>query len=95
MLLCLTGSPARYAEEFRIGLRDFNYSFTDPKAYKGPVVRGWEPDKSRDVRRYIRPNEDTVLSGQCDITWLLTSYSGKSLAMYAINSIYVPILVSF
>ena len=38
------------------------YHFTNPANYRGTIIRGWPPLKSRDVSRYVRPNENTVLS---------------------------------
>ena len=37
-----------------------------PSSYPedSPLVPGWEPWVDRDVARYIRPGEDTVLSGE-------------------------------
>lgn len=44
-----------------------NISHSDPKTYSGPVVEGWEPLKSRDMRLYVKPEESTVLMdpGDC------------------------------
>jgi len=36
-------------------------SHGDPASYKGPIVEGWGPQVSRDVRLYVRPEEDTNL----------------------------------
>ena len=45
---------------------EYNYTFTDPSAYVGPVLRGWTPEKSRDTNVYIRPNENTILTGESE-----------------------------
>lgn len=45
-----------------MNLKPFDYSFSDPNTYKGPIVEGWPPRKSRDVWKYIRPNENTLLT---------------------------------
>ena len=42
----------------------YTYSFSDPDSYRGPIVNGWPPERSRDVKKYIRPNENTVVSGK-------------------------------
>ena len=43
--------------------KNISYFFTDPEEYKGPVVAGWPPSKSRNMSLYIRENENTLLSG--------------------------------
>ena len=51
-----------FAEEYRLNLKPFSYSHSDPKTYKGPIVKGWPPSKSRDMKAYIAPDKDTVLT---------------------------------
>jgi hypothetical protein len=36
-------------------------TFSDPGLYIGPIVEGWGPNVSRDVKLVVRPTENTVL----------------------------------
>ena len=44
--------------------KDAGYKFTEAASYKGPVVPGWPPGRDRDVAKYIRPEENTVITGE-------------------------------
>lgn len=55
--------PFKFADEYENGEIPFNYSFSNPKSYFGPVVKGWPPSRSRDANIYIRPYENTILTG--------------------------------
>ncbi len=46
-----------------------------PSSYPedSPLVPGWEPWVDRDVARYIRPGEDTVLSGEYGRVYIMYS----------------------
>ena len=41
----------------------FNYKFTNPVGHVGPTKLGWEPNVSRDAELYVKPSEDTLLTG--------------------------------
>lgn len=53
---------SRYIPEYK-GQVDYQQeiTFTNPDAYSGPVVEGWEPGKTRDLLFYLLPGEETVL----------------------------------
>ena len=38
--------------------------YMSQEEYVGPIVRGFEPWADRDTRKFIRPDEDTVLTGE-------------------------------
>ena len=42
--------------------RNLSYSFSDPNEYQGPVVKGWPPTKSRDMRLYIRTEDEMIIN---------------------------------
>lgn len=35
-------------------------TFQDPSSYQGPIVEGWPPGKSRDMRLYLKDDGDSV-----------------------------------
>ncbi len=35
-----------------------------PETYRGPILQGWEPGMDRDVRRYLKPGQDTLRMGR-------------------------------
>jgi hypothetical protein len=37
--------------------------FDNPSTYEGPIVDGWPPEMDRNINLYIRPEEDTLLTG--------------------------------
>ena len=39
------------------------YWFTDLETYQGPVVKGWPPSQSRDMKLYLQPEMESILLG--------------------------------
>jgi len=58
---CNNISPSRISKYDGPIDKSIRISHSDPKVYKGPVVEGWGPNVSRDVKIFARPNEDTTL----------------------------------
>ena len=44
--------------------KDAHYTFTEASKYEGPVVKGWPPQKSRNMNLYIKPQKNTILTGE-------------------------------
>ena len=44
-------------------LKEVGFNFEDPKGYKGPISKDWPPSRSRNTASYIRPEDNTILSG--------------------------------
>ena len=45
-------------------LLELGFIFTPPEDYKGPISLEWPPSQSRNTSLYIRPGQDTILSGE-------------------------------
>ena len=37
-------------------------TFEDPKTYQGPILEGWPPNKSRNMKTYIKPGQNSILN---------------------------------
>ena len=76
---CRANETAKDAEkekkaiEYRSGMpehfkfKDAHYTFTEAAKYEGPVVKGWPPQKSRNMNLYIKPQKNTILTGKLDL----------------------------
>ncbi len=38
----------------------FTITFTDPSKYEGPIVEGWGPNISRNVKPFLRPGTNVI-----------------------------------
>ena len=53
-----------HGKDIVVQSKPWEYKFTNPEKYSGPICKGWGKRRHRNTTGYIRPMENTVVNGK-------------------------------
>lgn len=64
----ITMPPSKFNDliplDQRLSPEQAGFIFDDPATYVGPILKGWPPNRDRNVSKLIRPGQNTILTGK-------------------------------